>query len=218
MVRTRLVSVGLLVAGLLAGAGDVSLAAVGTTPEGVPPPGPLYPAATEPYLSVGVGGGAMWASDFTLDTGFYAVGQFAVWLTPHVALEIDVGTTDLDDNFYGGELTVNPLIGYVVFSLPLTPGYAGAELVNYRLAVGVGRLSNRHSFTDVEDANVFALQSGTEWVLSSNAKLFVLFDMMWGDTVLGHKPIFDPGIGGPAIPFWDLETLTSFRIGVEFAF
>lgn len=129
-----------------------------------------------------------------------------------------MGHTIFGDDYYGGELTVNPIAGYVVLSLPLAPVYAGAEPVNFRLAVGGGRLSNDHTLAGVEDEGVFALQAGIEWTMPARAKLFIIADTMWADFVVGDRPVFDPGLGGPAIPFWDLEALTALRIGVEFAF
>jgi hypothetical protein len=167
---------------------------------------------------LGFGIGPIWAADHTLDVGFYAVGQFAFWFNQYVAVELDFGHTVFDDDFYGGELEVNPIIGYVVLSLPLATGYGGTDFLHFRLAAGGGRLSNSHSFADVEDEGVFALQTGVEWAMSGSTKLFVLVDTMWAGFVVGDRPIFDPLVGGPAIPFWDLEVLTSLRAGVEFTF
>ncbi len=219
MIRTRSASIGLLVACIAVGAGGGSPAAeYGPPPEPVPLPRPVYSATDAPNVSLGLSIGPIWPTDPTLDVGFYAVGQFSVWLTPYVALELEVGHTIFDDDFYGGELTVNPIGGYVVMSLPLAPGYAGAEPVNFRFAVGGGRLSNSHTLTDVEDEGFFALQAGIEWVTPRHTRFFIVSDTMWAGFVVGDRLIFDPGVGGLAIPFWDLEVLTTLRIGVEFAF
>ncbi len=219
MARTLLLSVGLLVACALAGAEDFPLdSELKRRPAVVPLPKPVYSATEAPYAGLGFSIGPIWPTDPTLDMGLYAVGQFSAWITPYVAFELDVGHTKFDDDYYGGELTVNPIGGYVVVSLPLAPGYAGQESASLRLAAGGGRLSNTHTLVGVEDEGFFALQAGIEWVIPDRGRLFIMADTMWSDIVIGDTPIFDPGLGGPAMPFWDLEVLTALRIGFEFTF
>jgi hypothetical protein len=204
---------------IVAGAGSsASAETYGPPIEPVPLPGPLAPASDAPYVGVGIGIGPIWPADATLDVGFYTAGSFAFWFNRHVALELDVGHTMFNDDIHGGKLTVNPIVGYVVLSLPLASGYGRTDFLHFRLAAGAGALSVNHSFAGVENPAVLALQTGVEWAMTGGAKLFVLVDTMWADTVVGDRPIFNPLVGGPAIPSWDLELLTALRIGVEFTF
>jgi len=219
MLRIRFLIVGLLVSCAAAGAEVVSPGRdLETRPEIIPLPKPVYSATNEPYVGLGLGIGPVWPTDPTLDVGFYAVGQFSVWVTPYVAFELEVGRTNFEDDYYGGELTVNPIGGFVVVSLPLASNSSGQEPVSLRLAAGGGRLFNSHTLVGVEDEGFFALQAGIEWVIPERGRLFVVADTIWSDFVFGDTPIFDPGLGGPAIPFWDLEVLTALRIGFEFTF
>ncbi len=204
---------------IVAGAAEVSRAETyWPPPDPVPLPGPLAPATDTPYVGVGIGVGPIWPADATLDVGFYTAGSFTFWFNRYVAVELDVGHTIFNDDFYGGELSVNPLLGYVVFSLPLVSDGTGVDFLHFRLAAGAGALSVNHSFAGVENPGVLALQAGVEWAMAGRTKLFVLVDTMWADDVVGDRPIFDPVVGGPAIPSWDLEIMTALRIGVEFTF
>jgi hypothetical protein len=190
----------------------------GAPTQSLPLPGPLGPTVDAPYAGAGVSFGALWPGGSKLDVGFYAAGQFSFWFNPYVAVELDVGHARLDDDFYGGKFEINPIAGYVVVSLPLASDFAGTEFLNFRFAVGGGVLSNNHDFVGVEDEAFFALQVGIEWRFPKRTKLFIVADAMWAGDVAGDRPIFDPSIGGPAIPTWDLGFLSAVRIGIEFSF
>jgi hypothetical protein len=219
MKRIQFWSVIFLTACIVIGAGMKAHAvAYGSPTQAVPLPGPLGPTVEAPYGGVGVSFGSLWPGGANLDAGFYAAGQFSFWFNPYVAVELGVGRATLDDNIYGGQFEINPIAGYVVLSLPLASDFAGMEFLNFRFAVGGGVLSIRHEFVGVEDETFFALQAGVEWQFPKRTKLFIIADTIWAGDVAGTRPIFDPSIGGPAIPTWDLRFLTALRVGVEFSF
>ncbi len=218
----RGLSVGLLAGALLATSGCIYIveqapvAAVAVQPpvatgapvyQGQPvPPGPQMQPLR---LGLGVSGGFLAAVDPYLDPGFMWCAQGTIWLNEMLGIELDIGRVTLADTYYGGDLTVTPIYVAAIISVPETGTlmWAGPN-ARWRAGVGVGVAACEHSLSGVtpDPVPIVSVQGGTEWLMPEGGRVFAIIDLLAGDVTS------DPDAGRA----WDLTSMVTFRIGVEF--
>lgn len=185
---------------------------VAVAPLAQPQPG-VGVAGVRP-LGIGFGGsgGFLMTSDAYLDPGFMWGVHGSLWLNEMMGVEVDIGGATLADTAYGGELTVMPVYVSLILSVP-EPGtlmWAGPN-ARWRFGVGFGVAVLDHTYTGLspDPVPILAMQAGTEWLMPEvgmRGRIFAVVDLIMGDTTS------DPSAGG----LWDLTSMVTFRIGVEF--
>jgi hypothetical protein len=157
-------------------------------------------------VGVGVSGGVLAAADEWLAGGFYWGVQASLWMSDFLAIEVDLGGTSLQDDGYGGDLTINPMTVSAVLSLPVPTMY-GPDIFRWRVGVGAGVAALDHTYASIDPMGVVNLQAGSEWMVQGG-RLFGVMDLMIGDEVFDDTDTL----------WWDLRTMVTFRAGIELGF
>lgn len=179
-----------------------------------PPVPAVPPRAAAPQASIGFGPsvGLFTTMDselpYGLSEGFMWNMQASIWLSEMMALQFEYGAAVLDDSEspLGGDMTIAPATVSVIFSVP--DPYAGGNVYRWRFGVGGGVANLDHSKYEVDSIGIFRLQAGGEWVLLEGGRLFAVADVMIGQKVWDASDSW----------FWDLTSMSSLRVGLEFGF
>ncbi len=134
--------------------------------------------------------------------------QVSLRLSEIMALQFDYGSANLDDSDspLGGDMTIAPAMAAVVFSVP--DMWMQRDMVRYLFGIGGGVAKLDHSEYEVEEISVFRMLFGVEWLLQENGRLFAVADIMIGEEVDDASASW----------WWDLSTMSAFRVGLEFGF
>ena len=134
--------------------------------------------------------------------------QASIWLNDIMAIEFDRGSSTLDDQYspLGGDMTISPVSASLIFSIP--DQWSVGRALRYRLGVGVGVAQLDHTEYEVDDISIFRMLFGVDWMLQQNGRLFAVADIMVGEEVEDVSSTW----------WWDLSSMTSLRLGLEFGF
>jgi hypothetical protein len=147
-------------------------------------------------LDKGLSGGVMWDL------------HASIWLSEIMAIQADCGAANLDDQYspLGGDMTISPATVSVVFSVP--DPWVQSEAFRFRFGVGGGVAKLDHSEYEVDDIPIFRMLFGAEWLLREGGRVFAVVDVMVGEEVDDVSESW----------WWDLRSMNSVRVGMEFGF
>lgn len=198
---------------------------------GGPPPASPAGSARARMFGLGASGGLFMPQDSQYDnglaTGFVWSVQASLWLSPHLALQADIGSCTLADRGdvgsdpgLGGQMTLSPVTVSAIVSVPMPmfygmPGYGvgfgGGDFYRWRFGFGLGTMALSHTNYDVpESIDVAYFTAGAEWLVGFGDRFFLVLDQYFGEVVAGES--------GTDTWDWDLTYITTLKCGIEIGF